>query len=214
MRGAMLMKRLRKPARALARDEAGTTILEFGLIAPTLILLLMGTLDFAHTLYMQAVLQGTVQKAARDGTLQTSAGSSDEVRYAIDTHVRKQLHLLNNSGDIQISRRFYRSFTDAAAQAAEPFVDTDGDGLCNHGEKFDDRNSNGVRDTDGADSVDRASARDNVVYTVTISYPRMFPLDKLLGGNGTTSLTAKTVLANQPFGVQQKYGAPIDGHCP
>lgn len=200
-------------ATALAGDERGTTILEFGLIAPSLVLMLMGALDIAHTLYMQSVLQGAVQKAARDGTLETSSGIDDEVRYSIDQAVRRQLKFLNKRAEIDISRRFYRSFTEAQAQAAEEFTDTNGDGICNAGEPFDDRNNNGVRDTDGADSVDNAGARDNVVYTVTVQYARMFPLDRLLGGNGTTKMTTRTVLANQPFGAQQKYDAPTVGHC-
>ncbi len=200
-------------ARPLARDERGTTILEFGLIAPSLILMLMGALDIAHTLYMQSVLQGTVQKAARDGTLETSSGIDDEVRYRIDQAVRRQLKYLNNRAEIDINRRFYRSFTEAQAQAAEEFTDTNGDGICNDGEPFDDRNNNGVRDTDGADSVDNAGARDNVVYTVTVHYARMFPLDKLMGGDGTTRMSARTVLANQPFGAQQQYDAPSVGKC-
>lgn len=200
--------------KALGRDEDGVTILEFGLIAPALIAMMMGTLDIAHTLYVQSVLQGAVQKAARDGTLQTSEGVSDEVRNSIDSRVRNQLKLLNNAASISISRRFYRTFTDAAAQTEETFTDTDGDGICNHGEPFDDRNSNGVRDIDGGDSVDHAGARDNIVYVVSVNYPRMFPIDKLIGGSGTTRLSATTVLANQPYGDQGTYGAPTIGHCP
>lgn len=215
MRPALLCAvRLRASVRPLRQDERGATIMEFGLIAPSLIIMLMGALDFGHTLYMQSVLQGTVQKAARDGTLQTSAGSSDEMRHSIDQVVRRQLSTLHKSAKIDISRRFYRTFTEAKAQAREEFTDTNGDGICNDGEPFDDRNSNGVRDLDGADSVNNASARDNIVYTVTISYPRMFPIDQMLGGDGTTTLTARTVLANQPYGAQQQYGAPTQGKCP
>jgi Flp pilus assembly protein TadG len=206
---SMLPRRLK----ALHRDQRGTTILEFGLIAPSLIVMLMGALDFGHTLYMQGVLQGAVQKAARDSTLQQTAGTDDTARNTIDTAVRNQVKTLHKQATVTITRRFYRTFSDAAAASAETFTDTDHDGICNHGEPFDDRNSNGVRDTDGADSVDHAGARDNVVYTVSISYPRMFPIDKLIGGNGTTSLTATTVLANQPFGKQASYSAPTVGHC-
>lgn len=207
------LSRLSRRAKIFRRDERGTTILEFGLIAPSLIVMLMGALDFGHTLYMQSVLQGAVQKASRDGTLQQTAGTDETIRNTIDTIVRNQVKTLHRQAAVTITRRFYRTFSDAAAAAAEAFTDTDHDGLCNHGEPFDDRNSNGVRDTDGADSVDRAGARDNVVYTVSISYPRMFPIDKLIGGNGTTKLTATTVLANQPFGTQASYGAPTTGHC-
>jgi len=204
---------LSRRVKALREDQRGTTILEFGLIAPSLIIMLMGAFDVGHTLYMQSVLQGAVQKAARDGTLQQSAGSDDAARYAIDTIVRRQVKTLQSQASVTITRRFYRTFSDAAAATAETFTDTDHDGICNHGEPFVDRNNNGVRDTDGADSVDHAGARDNVVYSVSMSYPRMFPIDKLIGGSGTTKLTATTVLANQPYGNQASYGAATVGHC-
>jgi Flp pilus assembly protein TadG len=207
-----------RPLRSLSKDRRGTTILEFGLIAPSLMALLFGALDVGHTLYMQSILQGAVQKAARDGTLETAGGTTEEIRNAIDAKVRSQLLLLNKSATIDIRRRFYKSFTQAAAAQPEVFYDTAApsayhDGICNHGERFDDRNGNGVWDSDGADSVDHAGARDNVVYTVSISYPRMFPIDRLIGGSGTTSMTATTVLSNQPYGDQEQYGAVVEGHC-
>lgn len=199
--------------RKFANDARGATIVEFALIAPMLFVLLLGSLDVAHTLYMQAVLQGAVQKAARDSTLETAAGTPSTARDAIDAVVRHQLLALNSNATVTFNRRFYRTFSDAAAAQAETFTDTNGDGLCDSGEPFIDRNNNGVYDSDGADSVDHAGARDDVIYTVGISYPRMFPIDKLIGGRGTTSLSASTVLSNQPYGDQGSYGAPTVGHC-
>ncbi|MBT2187730.1 TadE/TadG family type IV pilus assembly protein [Sphingobium nicotianae] len=209
----------RRHLRRLARCQEGTTILEFGLIAPVLCVLLLGALDTGHTLYMQGVLQGAVQKAARDGTLETAAGTGTTQRDALDAVVRAQLGTLQKTAAVTITRRFYRTFSKAAAAQAETFTDsaagTFKDGKCNNGEAFIDANSNGVFDRDGGDSVDHAGARDNVVYTVKVSYPRMFPIDKLINGKGTTTLTATTVLANQPFGDQGVYGpAPASPlHC-
>ena len=54
----------------------------------------------------------------------------------------------------------------------------------------------------------RGNAKDTVVYKVTVSYPRMFPLNTLVSLisptvlSPTTTLEAKTVLANQPYGDQ------------
>ena len=54
-------------------------------------------------------------------------------------------------------------------------------------------------------------ARDAVLYTVTVSYPRAFPVMKLLGFSNTVTARARTVLRNQPYGAQNKT-API-GNC-
>ncbi len=41
--------------RSLLASERGTALTEFRLIAPTFAMLLTGTLDLAHSLYMQVV---------------------------------------------------------------------------------------------------------------------------------------------------------------
>lgn len=200
--------------RAVARDERGAALTEFGLISPVLFLLLFGAFDIGHTLYMQSVLQGSLQKAARDGTLEAAAGNVDDPRDIIDDMVRAQILPLHNAAEITFDRRFYRTFTDAAAAEAEEIVNDDGNGQCDTGESFMDANHNGVWDSDGGDAVNNAGARDNVVYTVTVEYPRLFPLYKFIGGSDTSTLVATTVLANQPFGDQDKYDAPVAVECP
>lgn len=201
----------------IARTDDGATLTEFGLIAPVLCLLLIGSFETGHRLYMHGVIEGAVQKAARDGSLEIASGTSSTPRDEIDELVLAQISKLHNGADVTFSRRFYRTFTEAAAKKAEEFTDsgsgTFADGICNNGEPFEDINNNGVRDLDGGDAIGNAGARDNVIYTVTVEYPNMFPLHRLIGGSDTTTLSASTVLANQPYGDQQTYDAPTVGHC-
>jgi Flp pilus assembly pilin Flp len=203
--------------RRLPRAEDGIAATEFGLIAPVLFLMLFGAFDISHTLYMKSVLEGAVQKASRDATLQTAAGNDDAARDAIDEAVRDQLTPLNSTATITFNRRFYRSFSDAAAAEAEEFTDSASgiyaDGICNNNETFIDINNNGEFDADGGDTINRAGARDNVVYTVAVEYPRLFPLHMFIGIPETTRLEATTVLANQPYGDQDSYDTPTEEHC-
>lgn len=209
-------KALAQLRRILHADD-GATLTEFGLISPALFVLLFGGFDVGHTLYMKSVLEGAVQKAARDASLESAAGTSTTVRDAIDTKVRNQLLPLNSNATITVSRRFYRTFSDAAAAQAEDFTDspsgTFANGVCDNGETFEDINNNGVWDADGGDSINRAGARDNVVYTVNVQYPRLFPLHAFIDVPDTTNLSASTVLANQPYGDQESYDAPTTGTC-
>lgn len=201
-------------ARQMLADPRGATILEFGLILPALCVLLLGAFDFGHSLYMKAILQGAIQKAARDGTLET--GAETAVQTAIDNKVRAQLIHLQKHATVTFNRRYYRTFAEAATPLPETFTDTATgiykDGLCNNGEAYMDMNNNGVWDQDGG-NAGQGGARDKVVYTVTISYPRVMPLDKFIGGSGTTTLSAVTVLANQPYGDQASYGGPTVRFC-
>ena len=206
-----------RPVRDLSGSEDGVTIIEFALLLPAFLVMLLGALDVGHTLYMQSVVQGTVQKAARDGTLETSAGNISTPRDLIDEVIISQIKQLHNHAEVTISRRFYRTFTDAAAAQAEPFTDSssgpNANGICDAGETYLDNNNNGTWDADGGNAVNAAGARDNVVFSVAVTYPRLFPIDKLIGGNGSTEVIATTVLANQPYGDQGTDGTPTVRNC-
>ena len=205
------MRRLCLSRRSLA-DRRGTTIVEFGIVAPVMCLFLAGAFDMAHSLYLTAVLQGIVQKTARDGSLETG---TEETRQALlDNRVKTQAAALANNSKVDIDRRFYRTFSLAAAAKAEHWTDNDKDGTCNHGDPYQDDNGNGVWDADGGDDG-AGGAKDRVVYTVTVTYPRMLPIYRFVGIGNTQTITAKTVLQNQPYSDQGSYSTTVvSRNCP
>jgi len=202
--------RLRHALRRIGRDKRGATIIEFAIVAPVMCLLLVGAFDVSHTLYARGVLQGIVQKTARDSTLETADVAKQEM---LDERVRKQAKALANNATIEIKRRYYRTFSDVAAARAEAWTDTNGNGTCDASEPYQDENRNSSWDKDGGNGG-QGGAKDAVLYTVTMTYPRMMPLPKFLGVGGTTTkLVATTVLKNQPYGDQGSYAAPIVRNC-
>jgi Flp pilus assembly protein TadG len=204
--------------RRLRKDQRGAALMEFALVAPTFILLVMGGLEAGHSLYVRAVLQGAVQKAARDAALEGAVVGS--VQTSIDTKVRDQIF---NTYNVQptFSRRYYRSFEKAASAQAEPFTDTPAsamvagqpNGVCDRGEAYTDNNSNSTWDRDGADAG-LGGPEDKVVYTATMSYPTLFGMAGLLGFSNTQTVSATTVIGNQPYGDQKTYGTPVNRNCP
>lgn len=194
----------------LASDQKGVTLVEFAIVAPVLCVMLLGSFDMAHTLYTRSVLQGTLQKAARDASLE--AGTDAEVRAVIDQKVRDQVTPLVGSAEIEFNRRFYRTFTEAADARAENWTDTNANGTCDDGEPFDDDNQNNVWDSDGGNDG-QGGAKDATLYTVRVTYPRFFPIHSFIGGSDTTQLSASTVLRNQPYGDQGSYEAPQVRNC-
>lgn len=198
--------------RRLGADRRGNTLVEFAIVAPVMCLFLAGSFDMAHTLYTRAVLQGIVQKTARDSGLESSTDPTAQA--ALDAKVKNSVMALSNNATVTITRRFYRTFSDAQLAKAEPWTDTDKDGTCNHGEPYQDNNGNATWDRDGGDAG-QGTAKDRTVYTVTMSYPRMFPINGFIPGLGPkTSIVASTVLENQPYSDQQSYGAPVVRNCP
>jgi len=196
--------------RAIGHDERGATLIEFAFVAPTFCLMLVGAFDIGHTLYMRSILQGVVQKAARDSALENGPTSQN----TIDTRVRDSVHSLNRNANVTITRRFYRSFSEAEAAQAEAFTDTNGNGTCDASEPYEDVNNNNVWDEDGADDG-QGGAKDSVVYTVNVTYERIMPLSKIIPHySDQVNVEAATVLSNQPYGDQNQYAAPTLRNCP
>lgn len=197
---------------SLRNAEQGVAAIEFAIVTPAFLILLMGGFDLGHTLYMQTVLQGAVQKAARDSTIETN-GSPAKLAI-IDDKVRSAVRDLNSSlvdADIKIDRVSYQKFAEAQAQRPE---DANQNGVCEPGEVWIDRNFNGSYDAKGG-TDGQGGAKDVVVYTVDISYPRLFPMAGLIGIPANVNLNAKTVLANQPYGDQAAKTGSLDPQdCP
>lgn len=197
-----------RPLIRLARDKSGAALMEFAIVAPVLLVVLMGTFDIGHTLYVRAVVQGALQKAARDSGLESGLTSNA----ALDAKVASQIKAVTGTtASVTFKRRFYRTFSDAAAARPE-WTDTNSNKKCDAGEPFEDRNNNGVLDADGADNG-QGGAKDSVLYTVMVSYPRMFPLNRLINLSDTTAVSGSMILANQPYGDQGSYTAPTIGYC-
>lgn len=189
----------------LAEDRRGVTIVEFAMIAPVLMIGMMGMFDLGYNIYTDALLQGAIQKAARDSTIE---GAQDQAA-ELDAKVAGVVRQIAPSAVLSYTRKAYTSFSDVSQP--EDFRDVNGDGVCNDGEPFEDANGNGSWDRDrGRDGF--GGARDAVLYTVTVDYPRLFPVAGLIGQSPNFQLTASTVLRNQPYNLQTQRAAT--GNCP
>ncbi|ASK87790.1 TadE/TadG family type IV pilus assembly protein [Sphingorhabdus sp. SMR4y] len=196
------MRGLLKKFRALKRDDGGAALVEFALVSPVLILLIMGMLDLGHRIYATAILQGSVQKAARDASLDDGSANAS----AIDDRVKElMLPVLQPEpiSDFEFTRKNYSDFSDVAQP--EDFTDTNNDGECNNGEPYDDVNGNDSWDADRG-AAGQGNAKDAVLYTVKVTYPRLFPMAGLVGMSQDEVIQASTVVRNQPFGEQSDRG--------
>jgi hypothetical protein len=166
----------------------------------------MGFFDLAHRTYATAVLQGALQKAGRDSTLETGGANTA----AIDTAVKNQVFKITGTkAQFASVRQSYTDFTNVGTP--EVFKDKAPlNGKYDAGECFEDLNGNGQWDADVGKNG-QGSAQDAVVYKVTITYDRVFPMAKLLGWNPKQVITSSTVLRNQPYGDQT---IPSVAKCP
>ena len=177
-------------------DSRGVAAVEFALVIPTFLTLIMGLCDLGYQAYIQSVLIGAVHKAGRDGAIQGATPT------AIDDAVLGQVRAAVPRAAFAAGYPTRKSYARFGEIKPEPFVDLDNDGIHDNGECFTDINDNGSWDTDPGNSG-QGGAGDAVVYTVSVVYPRLFPLGAWLGWGANQTLTAATTLKNQPYALQQ-----------
>lgn len=196
---------IRQFASRLLRDSRGAALVEFAMISPLLIVSLMGLFDMGYNMYMNSLLQGAIQKAARDSTIENAGASAS----TIDAKVTEAVHDIVPGAVLTFTRKSYTNFSDVGQP--EDYSDVNKDGTCDNGEPFEDANGNGIWDADRGSSG-QGGARDAVLYTVIVTYARAFPIAQLIGQDPTWTGQAQTVLRNQPYGLQAS-GAATAGNC-
>lgn len=191
--------------RRLWGDRKGVTLVEFGFVGPVLILMIMGIFDMAHTQYTNSMINGAMQKAGRDLTLETAGAQQT----SIDEEVRQQvLRVVPSTATVEFEKLSHFDFSDIGE--SEEYDDANNDGTCNDGEVYVDANGNNQWDANrGRDGI--GGARDAVLYTAVVRYPRLFPMYGLVGMNNEVTLRASTVLRNQPFDEQDR--STETGNC-
>lgn len=186
----------RFPRRRLLAESRGATTVEFALISPVLLMMLMGTWELGYNLYASMMLQGVITKAGRDSTIEGAGSTTGTIDQSVTDRVRQ----IVPNATLAFTRKSYSSLGNVSRP--EDFTDNNTNGTCDGGEPFEDANGNGTWDSDrGRNGI--GGARDAVLYTVTMTYPRTFAMAKLAGFSTNVTITAQTILRNQPYSLQQ-----------
>jgi Flp pilus assembly pilin Flp len=181
----------------LREDRRGATMLEFALIAMPLCMVLLGLTDFGYRSYVISVVEGTLHRAARMATIGNKTPSQ------IDDYIKSQLETFSSNGTITIDKKSYYQFSNV--DKSEPLCDKTGadlnsNGQVDVGDCYQDINNNGSYDPSAKDGL--GGSDDIVFYSVTFTYPRVVPMGSLLGWSNSQTVSANTLMRNQPYGSQ------------
>jgi hypothetical protein len=177
--------------------------MEFGLIAPVFIVLLMGIFDLAHTAYAHSVFAGAVERAARDSSLETADTT------AADQYVENVVTPVLPGVQVTTERESYFDFADIGRP--EQYDDENGNDTCDNGEAYVDENRSGSWEAD-VGAAGNGGAGDVVVYTATATYDPLFTIPFMPSSWNTRTMKATAVKKNQPFSNQQDAGTTA-GTC-
>lgn len=191
--------------RRLLRDRQGATIVEFAIVVPVMMITMMGLGDLLYQMYVKELLNGAIQKAARDSAIQGGAQQTAAIDAKVLTTISGIMRMPTSScasvpaaGTYCSTRLSYATF---GSVGPEPFDDNNSNNQRDAGECYTDVNGNGQWDAEPGTSG-QGGANDVALYTMRITYTRLFPVARLLGAGATQTITAQTVLKNQPYATQ------------
>jgi len=186
----------------VSRDASGATLTEFAFVAPVFIVMLMGLFDMTHSIYTTSLVNGAIQSAARNMTIE--GASLREAQ--IDERVRAQVAaVVPNNATITLQKLSYADFSDVGKP--EEYTDMNANGTCDNNEPYVESNGTaGWQANRGSSGI--GGARDVVLYKVSVSYPRLFPIHGFTGMSNTVKIEGATVLRNQPFDEQNRNTTP------
>jgi hypothetical protein len=200
-----VIRRLPILLRKLAADARGVTIVEFAIVAPVLILLLVGGFDLAHQSYVRSVLQGALNDAARRAAVEDpefiAAGDTLEERVA--NLIIGQVEPLTPDAEIVIEQSNFYDFS-GIGNPEKLMTDENENGQYDEsdGDCFADLDEDGEYDTDtGRSGI--GGANDVVFYEATLTMPRLVPLHGFLSVSSEYNLRAETAIRNQPYEAQR-----------
>ncbi len=190
-----LTRRRRADAGQPMAGRSGAAVLEFALVAPMLLAMVIGVMEFALVIFVSVLLEGSIREASRFGlTLQSVSGTTREAHIA--EVINDGTYGLVTIGPDDVEITVYPDFDEIVE--AEHFTDLDDSGDYDVGEPFVDANDNGSWDA-GNGTPGAGSAGDVVVYRVTADWSTVTPLvGAVLPNNGLFSLSASIAVRNEP----------------
>jgi len=180
----------------LSYNNAGSTVIEFAVLAPLLCLILVGTVETGLVLFTNAVLEGATSSASRVGKAGFAPVGQTREQF-IRSRILQLAGSYLNPSKLTVTTLSYTSFANVGKP--EPCI-TPTPCPGTPGVNFTDVNGNGTWDQDMG-KANAGGSGDVVVYRVSYPWPLFTPLMRnVLGGSdGTITLTAVTTVRNEAF---------------
>lgn len=190
-----LKRHIGAPLRHPLRDESGIAALEFAMVTPVLLLMLMGIIELAMIMFTTAVMESATNITSRLGKTGYVAEGTTREQQIIDSVANRTAGLLDPE-KITIDSKVYSDFNNIGQP--EPCLSpTSSPCPGTPGVHFIDINGNGTWDADMG-KAGLGDAGDVVVYTVSYPWHVMTPLISNIIGD-PFDLTVRTVVRNEPY---------------
>lgn len=199
---------MKKPRTGIVRARDGASAIEFAIIAPVLILLVMGIIEFGLLMFTQIAVESAVGNVARTNTVGNTGGFPDRVSY-VKAELKRQTEGLMYGDNIIIASDVVNT---APASYVQPELCLSNPPklgpTCPPGVPFEDSNGNGVYDA-GTVGTNLGAGGDLVEINVALPWKfftpvigRFFRSQNTVGESmleGTYVIRTSAVIKNEPF---------------
>jgi Flp pilus assembly protein TadG len=176
----------------LATDVRGATVVEFAIIIPVLCTLMAVGFELGYRAYLSSIVQGALLEASRRATV------GDKTATEIDQIIKDRVAMLSNAANVkEIKKENFYNFTNVGKPEKITFDKNNNAAYDAADDCYEDANNNTLYDVNLNSGL--GTADDIVRYTVRVEYPNVMPVNKMLGWGTKQTITASTVLRNQPF---------------
>jgi len=179
-------------------NEKGATIVEYALILPVFLVLMLGSMEIGRILMVYSALEGAVTESTRisiTGNIPDGYATTEDY---IKDYIKHSLENFGIDAGVNISMKVYDSFSDIGS--AEPFTDENADLICNNGEFYTDVNANGAWDEDMGASG--SGGEENImVMEIDVALPYMMHgVIEAFSHEENINLSTSTAVRNEPYG--------------
>ena len=197
--GLSFRKLFGRKVRAFPAATEGVAALEFGMVAPVLVLSSIALIELGMMMFVNTLVEGSLREAARFGiTGYSPTGVSREDR--ILQIVSNNTIGLVDMNTAAVTQLIYPSFGDIGQP--EPYSDDNpANGAYDLGEDFQDINGNGIWDADMG-AAGAGGPGEVVLYTLAVDWGTLTPLfSSFMGDDGKIRMKASIAVRNEPFNI-------------
>ncbi|MEX6723611.1 TadE/TadG family type IV pilus assembly protein [Parapedomonas caeni] len=183
----------------LAADQRGAYMVEFAIIAPVVITLVLGTIDLGYLSYVRATLESVTRDAARQAITRTSGCMIDRSSTIEDIVKDSMKTFIDGGTPVSVTVRSYRGGFESVGQPEPLINDVNGNGQYDEGDSYEDINGDGEWSPDQGTLGDLGGPGDVVVYTTNFQAQTLFLGLPLMFSQDIVNMRASTVVRNEPY---------------